>query len=349
MRSQWHMRLRLLPIPLAALVLSCAAPGSPSGPSQSTGPSSLAPSVAVASPTVAPTRAPSPTRAPTPSPTAAPTPSPEPVSLADLAPNVPDSFVIVQANLISDIGGSRTPALTVYRDGHVLFFGDGPRVARLTTAGRDSLVALVLDAGFLSMAESVPVDTTYAAGYMSYVVALRQGDELVTRRTTNAPDPAHRAEADAIIALVERIVDVGHVLPGSAWAVPPGKAAAFVPSMLLFKVTAYDNPLADRSQARLDVADVRWPFATPLLGFGGLLANPPLGPGSTSRCAVVTLADAASIEQAIAPAPWGGWIPTSERMSATLNWNAGHGHVEVSLGELLPEDPNDCAVDGSWP
>lgn len=334
------MRLRLLPTALAALALSCAAPGSTSGPESSPGPSSFPPT-AIASPSIAPT--------PAPSPSEAPTPSPGPVSLTDLAPNIPDPFVVVQANITGDVGAFRTPSLTVYRDGHVLFWSDGPRVAQLTIQGVDSLQALVLDAGFLSMAEIVPIDARYAGGYMSYVVALRHGDELVTRRTTNAPNPAHRAEADAIIALVERVVDVGHVLPGGAWAVPPGEAAAYVPSMLLFKVTAFDNPLTDRSQARLDVADVRWPFTTPLLGFGGLLADPPLGPGSTSRCAVVTLADAARIEQAIAPAPWGGWIPTSERMSATLTWNAGHAHVKVSLEELLPEDSNDCAVDGSWP
>lgn len=337
------MRLRLLPTALAALALSCAAPASTSGPGSSTGPSSFPPT-ATTSPSIAPT--------PAPSPTEASTPSPGPVSLTDLAPNIPDAFVILQANIAGDVGASRTPTFTAYRDGHVLFWSDGPRVARLTTGGLDSLQALVLDAGFLSMASSVPIDPSYNGGFASYYIALRRGDALVKRTTTNVPDPEHRGEADAIIALVERIADIGHVLPGSAWAVPPARAVAYVPAKLLFKVTTYDNPLdpADPSRPKLDVAEVRWPFATSLVQFGAPLAGSPLGPGSRSRCAVVTLADAARIEQAIAPAPWSDErIPTWERMAATLTWNAGHGHVDISLGELLPGEPDDCAVDLSLP
>ncbi|HEX7950609.1 MAG TPA: hypothetical protein VF494_09695 [Candidatus Limnocylindrales bacterium] len=275
------------------------------------------------------------------------------MSLAGLAPTVLDPYVLLEANRSSDLGGSRALNLTVYRDGTVLLRQDaGPRVARLTTAGVDGLMSLVLDADFLSMPVSVPIDPAYAGGFMSYVIRLRHDGTLVERATSNVPAPGHRAEADAIIALVERVIDIGHVLPATAWEGAPDETMPYVPTKLLFKVTTYDNPLdpADPGGAMLDVDAVRWPFETPMLRYGNVVDVAPFGAGTTSRCAVVTLADAATIADAIAPAPWSDErIPTWERMTATLTWKAGHGHINVSLAVLLPGEPDDCAVDGSWP
>lgn len=282
-----------------------------------------------------------------------PTATPEPVSLASLVPNVPDIYVVLEANRSDDIGGFRVPNLTVYRDGTVLLRQEAaPIVARLTAAGLGAFEALVLDAGFLTMAARVPVDPTYAAGFTSYVITLRHDGTLIQRATSNAPAPGHRSEADAIIALVDRVIDVERVLPATAWAVPPSAAAPYVPSKLVFKVTTFDNPVDPNAPdgPTFDVAAVQWPFETPMLRFGNAVATELLGPGSASRCAVVTLEAAASIADAIAPAPWGpDRIPASERMTATLTWMAGHGHVAVSLGEMLPGETDGCEADGNWP
>lgn len=341
------MRRSIVVILLATIATACAAPAT-SGPSENGSTPTQSPAAVVTGSTSTSTPVPSPLPTPTPTATTAP------VSLADLAPTVLDPYVLLEANRGGgDMGGSRALNLTVYRDGTVLFRRDaGPRVARLTTAGIDALMSLVLDAGFLSMPASVPIDPAYAGDFAIYVIRLRRGGSLVPRATSNVPAPGHRAEADAIIALVERVIDVGHVLPAAAWELAPDQAMPYVPTKLLFKVTTYDNPLdpADPGGATLDVAAVRWPFETPMLRYGDALDVAPFGAGTTSRCAVVTLADAARIADAIAPAPWSDErIPTWERMSATLTWKAGHGHVDVSLAVLLPGEPDDCSVDGNWP
>jgi hypothetical protein len=264
--------------------------------------------------------------------------------------------VLVQADMRTDVESTRVPRITVYRDGTILLLVEWdavfrPRVARLTPAGIDALEQLIIDAGFLHLASDVPIDTTYAGGFGNFRLALRSGGKLLVRGTTNTPASGHEAEAEAIITLVERVIDIERALPAAAWAVPIASSEPYVAAKLAFKVTIFDNPIGPGSPNYFaaDVADIPWPFTTPLLGFGDEIVDPPLESGTTSRCVIVTLTDAAVIVEAIPPADWIGRIPTSERMEATLRWDGGHAHVVVSLAGMLPGEPDDCSLDGNWP
>ena len=292
-----------------------------------------------ASPTPTPTELPRPTS--TASPAATPSPTGPVVSSID-------PVVLLRVEIRGDVSVGRIPALTVYRDGTVLRPDDSSgRITQLTPVGLGLLLAPATDSGLLATSGAIGPDPAYQGGFTSYSIELRRGEEIINRKTTNSLTPATRAEGERIIALAERLVDLESWLPADAWASGPASATPYIASDFLLKITVFKNqPGAEYPPLLLDVADVDWPLAGRLEDFGQALAEPPLGAGSASRCGLVTLEDATSVERALAAAPL---VPAVERMEADLDWAEAKSRVSVSLAPLLPDDPRDCTVDGSWP
>lgn len=328
----------------AGMIGGCAAPAAP--PSHSPEATALAPTPA-ASPT-------DPLITPSPIPTFVPTAPPP--TLAGLVPTEIDAVIELRVWIQGDVGGmGRTPNLTAYRDGTLLRSTDqGPRITRLTPEGLARLKEAAGAGGLLDSSGVIKPDPEYFGGYVSFSIELRRGGELIRRATSNSLTPADRPAGEALIARAEELVDLNSWLPADAWLVDPTHAELYIPTNLLLKITIWDNPIegppGETRPPMIDVADVAWPLGGELQGFGVALAEPPLGSGSIARCGPVSLADAALVQSALFEAPWESpSIPTSDRMAATLTWDAQRSHVNVSLANLLPGDALDCSLDGSWP
>jgi hypothetical protein len=282
----------------------------------------------------------------TPTPTLSPSPSPSPSG--PVATDV-DPAVLLRVEIRPDVSAGRMPSMTVYRDGTVLRRADPDgRITRLTPAGLELLLAPATDSGLFAKSGEIRPDPGYAAGFVTYTIDLRQGEEMVNRSTTNVLlTPATKAESERIIALAERLDDLESWLPADAWDVGPASATPYVPSHYLLKVTAFkDQPGTVYPPQPLDVADVEWPLPGSLDGFGALQEPPPLGAGTTSRCGVVSLTEAAAVERSLAAAPV---TSGGELLQADLGWASSTSHVTVGLRPLLPDDALDCAVDLGWP
>ena len=105
---------------------------------------------------------------------------------------------------------------------------------------------------------------------------------MVVRSTTNAPAAADRAEAESIIALADRLTDLNSWAV-DGWAAGPTEAEPYLASDYLFKVTVFKRAGIEYPPTALDGADVVWPLAGSLEGFGEIVAEQPLGKGTTSR------------------------------------------------------------------
>lgn len=277
-----------------------------------------------------------------------PSPTPTPAPSAPVATEV-DPAVLLRVEIRPDVSVGRTPSLTVYRDGTVLRRGDlNGLVSRLTPAGLGLLLAPATDSGLFAASGDIRPGPDWAAGFVTYAIDLRQGEAIVHRSTTNVLlTPATKAESERIIALAERLDGLESWLPAGAWDIGPAAATPYVASHYLLKVTAFkDQPDIEYPAQPLDVADVDWPLTGSLEGFGKLQEPPPLGDGTISRCAVITLAEAVAVERALAAAPF---VSGGERLQADLGWAASNSHVTVSLAPLLPDDALDCSVDLGWP
>jgi hypothetical protein len=258
-----------------------------------------------------------------------------------------DPVVLLRVDILPDVSVGRMPSLTVYRDGTVLRRDDpSGSITRLTSEGLGLLMAAASADRLFGASGSIGPDPTYAGGFTSYSITLRRGEAAVVRSTTNAPAQADRAEAESIIALAEHLDDLDTWLPSSAWAEGPRAASPYVASDYLLKVTVFKQPGVDYPPQPLDRADVDWPLAGSLEGFGELAEDQPLGSGTTSRCGVLTLAEAVAVQGALAVAPFNA---VAENLQAELDWAPSIGHVTVTLVPLLPDDRRECAVDRSWP
>jgi len=123
--------------------------------------------------------------------------------------------------------------VSVYADGRVLSPGwtiPGHEtvpfvVRRLTPSGLATLVA-ALDAGVPPAGVDYPRPPGYAAGYGTYEVTVRRGDELVTARATNA---STQDAAREIVALAEHWRDPAAALPADAWVGGPATVVPYEP------------------------------------------------------------------------------------------------------------------------
>jgi len=278
---------------------------------------------------------------------AAPTPTPSPSE--PVATEV-DPAVLLRVEVRPDVSAGRWPLMTVYSDGTVLRRADPDGlVTRLTPAGLELLLAPATDSGLFAKSGDIRDALGYDAGFETYTIDLRQGETMVRRSTTNVPkSTATRAEAEQIIALAEHLDSLGSWLPADAWNVGPASATPYIPSHYLLKITVVkDRPGVNDATWPLDVADLDWPLAGGLDTFGNPQEPPPLGAGSTSRCGVLTLAEAAAVQRVLKDAPL---VPENrESLQADLSWKAAGSQVTVKLVPLLPDDPLDCAVDVNWP
>jgi hypothetical protein len=284
--------------------------------------------------------APSPTPTPTASPAAAP-------SVAEPVATVIDPTVLLRVEIRPDVSVGRMPLLTVYRDGRVLRRDDSSgRITRLTPAGLAQLLAQAIDSDLFATSSEIGPDPTYQGGFTTYSIDLRGSDRIVHRSTTNALATANRAEGERISALAEHLDDLESWLSADAWMTGPAASEPYVASNFLLKVTSFKQPGVAYPPQAMDRTDVVWPMPGSLEGFGDVQEDQPLGPGTSSRCGVLTLAGSIAVQRALAGAPF---VAMGERLQADLDWAPSVGHFTVSLIPLLPDDPLDCAVDPSWP
>ena len=222
----------------------------------------------------------------------------------------------------------------------------GGRITRLSPEGVARLLAPATDSGLFVKSGDIRPAPGYAAGFVTYTIDLRRGEQIVHRSTTNSRTEANLAEAERIIALAEHLDALESWLPAEAWATGPASAVPYISSQFLLKLTVFkDRPGAVYPPLPLDMADVDWPLDGRLEDFGKALAKPPLGAGTASRCGVITLAQAIAVQRALTVPN----VPTSLATQVDLDWAAARSQITVSVSPLLPDDPRDCAVDRSWP
>ncbi len=277
------------------------------------------------------------------------TSGPSPTPTVPIA-SVVDPVLVLRVESRPDVSYGRFPALSVFRDGTVLIrTNDGGRVAKLTLEGVTLLVAEAERSNLFAVSGTIPVDPTWQAGFNTSTIDLRRGQKLIHRSTTNAMAPARRAEGNRIIALAEHLTALETWLPATVWLIGPTAALPYIPAALLLKVSLSADPTGSLSAAAaLDVDAVQWPLRGSLADFGKPISRWP-GDVSTSRCGVISLAEAWSVQSNLAAAWSSPAIPPGDRMSATLGWKARQSYVELSLASLLPDDPRDCSIDLSWP
>jgi hypothetical protein len=285
-----------------------------------------------------------------------PSPDPSPSPSPDPTPPVPtaiDGELVLRADAVPDVTAGRVPGVSIYADGAVLLRGgDHGLVAKLTPEALDALWSEVL-ADPAIRGDDIGPPPDWAAGFVSYIVQVRDGDRLVRRGVTNAYPADRAAEAAAVMELVDRLQGLAAWLPDDAWLVAPGDATPWMPATYLLKVIDWgyvpDMPLP------VDVADVAWPLAEAPTEIGQPfeLGYPPDDPGAPrgSRCGVIDLATALAVQEALVPVAEAleDRIPVRERSMADLAWAEAGSFLTISLAAQLPDDPADCSADISWP
>jgi len=275
-----------------------------------------------------------------------------------ITPTAIDPVVLLRVSIVGEVTGPGwTPDLSVYADGNVIRpEPEGHRVvSRLGAGGLAALLEVVDDSGLVEKDGFISWKPSYVGGFTTYGIEVRRGDKIIKQSTVDAAIALDRPAAERLIALVERLIDLEHLLPADAWTIAPGAATPFVPSLLLAKITRFDRPYLAGADELLDVGSVPWPLEGRLLDFGDEVAGPPMGAGTSSRCAPISLDDAVKIQAALAAAPWrdadgevASSIPEATWMTAVFSTQDRAGHVYVSLVNLLP-DEDDCSSGPGWP
>jgi hypothetical protein len=295
----------------ALLVSACSAGASSEAPAASTTPAS-----------------------PSPSPSATPSPSHTPPAA------VIDDTLVARIFMYPDVTAGRVPPmLSVYADGRVLspsWNADGGFalpfvVRRLTPAGLAELRSTLEGSGFFAGDIEIPPTTEVNSGFTTYVVALRQGDRLVTARTTNF---AMSTKGRALVDLAERWVRPERELPADAWL--PGEAAY---EAARWYVSLSLNP-AGESSADVDSTALESVIGN-LASFGRLVRSSEAG---TDRCASVDADFVARIVAAYA-AQGIELGPGDGEYFADLPWSGGRGSVLLGAYAMFPDDPLACPPD----
>ncbi len=184
-------------------------------------------------------------------------------------------------------------------------------------------------------------DPTYQGGVTMYAIDLRRGDEFVRRETSNSMAPATKAEAERLIALAEHLADL------EAW-LPDGCLGRDLRRALCRGELPPEGHSVQAARRRLSVrahGPVRRPVADARIARGlrrvSGLEQQPLGAGTSSRCGLLTSAEATAVRRALAAAPWGSM---GDRQQAELDWS-DVGHVTVVWSPSSPRTQLDCEVD----
>jgi hypothetical protein len=275
------------------------------------------------------------------SPSASPSaPSPSAVSSPAATPAaVIDDTLVARIFMVPDVTAGRVPPmLSVYADGRVLspsWNADGgfayPFVLRrLTPAGLAELRSSLQGSGFAGDIE-IPPTTEVNSGFTTFVVSLRQGDRLVTARTTNF---AMSTKGRALVDLAERWVRPERELPADAWL--PGEAAY---EAARWYVALSLNP-AGVSSADVDSTALESVIGN-LASFGRLVRSSEAG---TDRCASV---DADVVARIVAAYAARGIElgPGDGEYFADLPWSGGRGSVLLGAYAMFPDDPLACPPD----
>jgi hypothetical protein len=272
-----------------------------------------------------------------PTPSRSATPSPIPTSPAAAI----EDTLVARIFMYPDVTAGRVPPmLSVYADGRVLspsWNADGgfalPFVQRrLTPAGLAEMRSALGGSGFFAGDIEIPPTTEVNSGFTTFVVSLRQGDRLVTARTTNF---AVSRKGRALVDLAERWVRPERELSADAWL--PGKAAY---EAARWYVALSLNP-AGASSADADSTALESVIGN-LASFGRLVRSSE--GATTDRCASV---DADVVERIVAAyAAWGIVLgPGDGEYFADLPWSGGRGSVLLGAYAAFPDDPLACPPD----
>ena len=252
-----------------------------------------------------------------------------------------DDTLVARIFVYPDVTAGRVPPmLSVYADGRVLspsWNADGGfalpfALRRLTPAGLAELRSRLEGSGFFGGDIEIPPTAEVNSGFTTFVVALRQGDRLVTARTTNF---AMSTRGRALVDLAERWVHPERELPADAWM--PGEAAY---EASRWCVALSLNP-AGVSSADVDSTALESVIGD-LASFGRLVRS---SEGATrDRCAAV---DADVVARIVAAYAARGIElgPGDGEYFADLSWSGGRGSVLLGAYAMFPDDPLACPPD----
>ena len=281
-----------------------------------------------------------------------PAPVATPVATAQVAEPVAsaiDAVVELRVEIRPDASVGSMPLMTVYSDGTVLR-RDGHRRPDHPTQriwGLERVLTEARNSGLFAKSGELGSDPTYQGGVTMYAIELRQDAAVVRRETSNSMAPAgpgRRPNGSSPSPNTWTTIRV------RGYRRMPGDPTVAEPDDVCIELHPQGHVVQASSTSAyppepMDVTDVQWPLPGSLEGFGEFpIDQQPLGPGTSSRCGPLTLAEATAVQRALAAAPW---VSMGDRQQAELGSDVGH--VTVSLIPLLPDDPLDCEVDLSWP
>ena len=265
--------------------------------------------------------------------------APDPSSSS--APVRVDDTLVARITTYPDVTAGRVPPMvSVYADGRVIAPGwtvtgheDVPFVVRrLTAAGLESLVA-ALDRVVPPGGVDLPPPAGYAAGYTTYEVIVRRGDELVTARATNA---STENEAKALVAVGERWRDPVAALPADAWVDGSGAVVPYAPRRWYVSIWI---PVGGTAVPGAPDASIIRPMIGDVAAFGEQVATREDG---VLRCGVI---DDRANELVVTMLRRAGVDTGAVEGVYRAELNLGEGTVVVASTPLLPDDGRTCPPD----
>jgi len=265
--------------------------------------------------------------------------APDPSSSS--APVHVDNTLVARITIYPDVpGGAGPPMVSVYADGRVLSPGwtiPGHEtvpfvVRRLTPSGLATLVA-ALDAGVPPAGVDYPRPPGWPAGYGTYEVTVRRGDELVTARATNA---STGDAAKEIVARAERWRDPVAALPADAWVGGPATVVPYAPRRWYLSIWI---PAGGTAVPGTPDASIIRPMIGDAAAFGETVGTRETG---ILRCGVISDETNGLIVTMLRRA---GVDTGTDEGAYRADLNLGKVSVVVASTPLLPDDRPACPAD----
>jgi len=265
--------------------------------------------------------------------------TPDPSSSS--APVHVDNTLVARITIYPDVpGGPGPPMVSVYADGRVLSPGwtiPGDEtvpfvVRRLTPSGLATLVA-ALDAAVPPAGVDYPRPPGYPAGYGTYAVTVRRGDELVTAQATNA---STQDAAREIVALAEHWRDPVAALPADAWVGGPATVVPYEPRRWYLSIWI---PAGGTAVPGTPDASIIRPLIGDAAAFGETVGTRETG---ILRCGVISDGTNGLIVAMLRRA---GVDTGTEEGAYRADLNLGKGSAVVASTPLLPDDGPACPAD----
>jgi hypothetical protein len=273
----------------------------------------------------------------------------------------PPAALVFRLEVGTELAG-RVHLVTVLEDGRIITTsGRNPSVERRLTAAGVQLLRDELDATgltFLASADYLPVSNpgveppVYGYDVPALEVGLPGGETAMitwalppdTMRDSFQPQP----EAEALAAMLARLISLDAWLPANAWA--DANARPYAPWQ--YRILISSSPCPPGSGCLLPVVEsstVSWPLIEGIDAFGAAVQSvaqePPHGDGTAPfRCRVVSAREGAPVIVALesAGATFEGSSPVFYGGSFDLGYRATSRWVSIGIEPLLPYADASC-------